>query len=158
MMNNINWESYWYAILLITTIYYLIVFIIYFKQEIAQSISSKRTRNNTSSSDRYYNNNPNIPSVSLKNAMPLTAESDEAIFAASVNSFLDEINAYFSASATKPCIKEIIINDICRICKKYPTIKRKGQEDALKKQILMASEFNCAVTLSEDDLERVWES
>lgn len=157
MINNISWTGYWYATLLITAGYYLLVIILYFNWEIRQIIS----RNGIPKKELLQGNSNNKTKISSSavrgNTDPSTLEINEETTTESLNNFLDEINAYFLQSGNKAGDKDKIISDLERIRRKYPPTKNYDHKDALKKHILLICENNCAVTLSEDDVERVWE-
>lgn len=148
MINNISWTSYWYAILAMALIYYSIVILIYFNQEIKGLIwsgSRQHSHPNIVSS-------PDAPSKT-NSLLPENKLEDDSIAS---NTMQDEICAYFIQSSGKAGNKNTIISDLIHIRRKYPQVETNDRQEGLKKFVLWACENNCAVTLSEDDIERVW--
>ncbi len=155
MINNISWTSYGYAILVMALVYYSFVILIYFNQEIKELISGKVILNRGSKqvSQTYIVSSADAQSKT-NSLLPENRQKGESIAS---NAMQDEISAYFIQSSGKAGDKNKIISDLIQIRRKYPQAESNDRQDALKKLILWICENNCAVTLCEDDLERVWE-
>lgn len=155
MINNISWTSYGYAILGMALIYYSLVILIYFKQEVRELISGKVVLN--SGSGKLSQTNSVASPDALDKSMSLLPENSQASDSIALNALQEEFSAYLFQSSGKPGDRTKIISDLIQIRRKYPQVENKEHQDALRKLVFWECENNCAVTLSEDDLERVWE-
>jgi hypothetical protein len=136
--------------------YYSLIVLIYFNQEIREIISGKAILNkglfSRQLSEKNKNTSPNVQSVTDS----LLPENREKCNSIALNALQDEINAYFLQSAIKAADKDKVISDLSQRLGKYPNTKNDKHKDILKKIILWSCENNCAVALSDEDLERVW--
>ena len=158
---SLSWANYALITVVCLILYYVIVALVYYRKELTRPFPAEENNRLTiaTASGTPIVEDEGFTSVDI----PEGQISEEALSAddklehspSNVQDFVDEIYAYTEACG-KDIGKEELRESIRRIIHKYPALIDSSLEDILKGVINTASENNCSIHWSEDELSELW--
>lgn len=157
MFTNISWMNYLTVVALLITLYYLLVGLRYYPTELKEILSGKRklqfkaTRIKRPDRADQFIPDAQIPGGehSFINTSDATFDEVEALITALVNTI--------GEASQKQYIKQEFSYSLKRVLKDYPQIQDSPFRSAIDELILSECEKYGTITLSEDDIVRLWD-
>ena len=151
MFSNVSWSEYLTFISVSALIWYAFVLYTYYRQDLFQTLQGKKIPaiNNLSFGDHTTSHHQS--DAVLENYQPKEAESVHVIQAVT-----DEIQAYLEEAGKNEVGKEELVTSLTRIVSKYPSLAGSDYKDSLDELLKNEAEINCAVSLSESEISRIW--
>lgn len=150
MFSNISWSEYLTFITVSSLIWYVFVLYTYYRHDILKPASSKQ-----SAPDRTMN----FTYIPLKES-PAANHEDHQLKAEDhphiVQSFTGEVQAYLEEAGRDEISKDILLQCLSVIAGKYQSLAHSEYRDSLDQFIINQAEINCAVFLSENEVDGIW--
>lgn len=157
MFTNISWTDYSILIVLLGSLYYLFVGLRYYPTELKELLSGKRKLNFR------------IPEFKKKNeagwpSLQTEVQDGDDSFGNTtddtfneVESLIAELKENIEKASKKQFIKQEFSYSLKVILKNYPQIQNSPFRSAIDELILSECEKHGTITLSEDDIVRLWD-
>jgi hypothetical protein len=151
MFSNISWSEYLTFISVSALIWYAFVLYTYYRHDLFQTLQGKKIAalNNLSFGDHTTSHHQS--DAVLEIYQPKEAESVHV-----VQAITDEIQAYLEEAGKNEVGKEDLVTSLTRIVSKYPSLVGSDYKDSLDDLLKNEAELNCAVSLSESEISRIW--
>lgn len=151
MFNNVSWSEYLTFISVAALIWYAFVFYTYYRHDLFQTLQREKLA--TVSELNFSGHTPDYhqPNAILEIYQPKEAESVHI-----VQSVTDEIQAYLEEAGKNEVGKEELVTSLTRIVSKYSSLAGSDYKDSLDDLLKNEAEINCAVSLSESEISRIW--
>ena len=153
MFNNISWSEYLTFIAVSSLIWYAFVIYTYYRHDVLKTARAKQPVPDHAMNFTYVPVKEQVRSSSHEGYQPKTAEEDHSLV---VQSFTDELQAYLEEAGKDEVSKEILLQSLSVITSKYRSLAQSEYRDSLDQFIINQAEINCAVFLSENEVERIW--
>jgi hypothetical protein len=144
MFNSITWGEYFYSIISLLIIYYAVLGVIGIRK-----VDNSRPDTVSLADLKKYVSPENDEDYQPKQAM-------EIDISPLVQSFNDEVTAYFRQADKAGITKEQIINSMQSICSKYPAIRTADCKDELTLFVANEINFKYPNLLQQNELVTLW--
>ncbi|MFT3981197.1 MAG: hypothetical protein QM687_12050 [Ferruginibacter sp.] len=153
MLQQISWSEYLAFIVLSALIYYAYVLFVYYRHDFLSTGKSKQT---VPSPALNFHATASQPSNAGSNHADYLPKPADAAPSQMVQSFTDEIKAYLEEAGNNETPKDVILQCLNVIAGKYPPLIDSDYKDAFVQLIINEAGMNCAVSLSESEVRRIW--
>ena len=151
MIGNISWFEYLLFISSAALTWYAAVFYIYYRHDLLQSLQTKKVDPSRDEKFKADFLQEDIPGINFKNSQ------DSPDISQIIQSFSDEVVAYLEEASKNKVIKDELLLSLSKIANKYPSLTRSEFKESLDQFINIQTQTYCAMFLSEEDLNKVWD-
>ena len=158
MINNISWANYCFAIVCILIIYYSVVLFGYYKDDIIKLVVCQLIPSAfpAVSGELEVHRDFTFPTMSNPDQDDLIVQGI-AVSQLHIQTFLDELEAYFQQAETIKINKKDLTLAIRRVLLKHKTDAVFFHRTFINKIIQMHSIKDCSIHLSDVDMDMLWE-
>lgn len=153
MFNNISWSEYLTFITVSSLIWYAFVIYTYYSHDVLKTARAKQAVPDHAMNFTYVPLKEQVPVGSHEDYQAKTAEGDHPLI---VQSFADEVQAYLEEAWKDEVSKEILLQSLSVITSKYRSLAQSEYRDSLDQFIINQAEINCAVFMSENEVDGIW--
>ena len=150
MLKQITWPTYFYLVIFFTVLYYLIVFIIYYIPYIRQGLDELLTKGSFGKTNTHKTESATTLTSSIE------IESEKPLFTLTQR-LIGELEIVIRKACLDKYAKESLTTSIQHIISGYPSLKGTPFTVSVNNYITAESQINCSITISEDDLEMLWQ-
>lgn len=152
MLQNISWSDYLTFIVLSSAVYYAWVLFVYYRHDLLSRAKAKRP---VSANALQFQSVPapeQPTAFNHENYLP----KEKADPLPMLQPFTDEVKAYLEEAGNNETSKEVLLQCLTVIAGKYPPFADSDYRDSVIQFIIQEAEMNCAVSLSENEVRRIW--
>ena len=150
MLKQITWPTYFYLLIFFTVLYYLIVFIIYYLPFTRQGLDEILIKGSSGK-----NNTHNTESATTLTSS-IEIESEKCLFTLTQR-IIGELEKVVRRASLNKYEKDRLITSIQHIISGYSSLKGTPFMDSVNNYITTEGQINCSITISEYDLEMLWQ-
>lgn len=159
MLTNISWADYFIAVSIVLTTYYLFVGLRYFSVDIKNLISGKMQlkiwEDLSHSRDEIESFRSSDENSTVENLVLETSTGNDFT---EVEHLIERLKSVISDAASKKLILQEFKQYLYLLLQEYPGIKNSPYRTSINEFVASECEKYGAVTLSEDEVELLWES
>jgi hypothetical protein len=153
MLHQISWPEYLAFIIISALIYYAYVLFVYYRHDLLQVGKSKQTISSPVLNFEAVSSPQLNAGSNHADYLPKPADASASQM---VQSFTDEIKAYLEEAGNNETPKDVLLQCLIVIAGKYPPLTDSDYKDAVVELIISEAEMNCAVSLGESEVRRIW--
>ncbi|MFT3678656.1 MAG: hypothetical protein QM791_00200 [Ferruginibacter sp.] len=153
MLQQISWPEYLAFIIISALIYYAYVLLVYYRHDFLQAGKSRQVVSSPALHFQTAVSKSSNTGSKHDDYLPKPADAKQSQME---QSFTDEIKAYLEEASNNETSKDVILQSLIVIAGKYPQLNDSDYKDAIVQLIIEETEMNCAVTLSESEVRRIW--
>lgn len=159
MINNISWANYCFAIVCILIIYYFVVLFGYYKDDITKLVVRQQIPSAIpdASEDLDVHRDSTFATISNPGHDGLFVQTNADHSQLHIQTFLDELEAYFQQAEAIKINKKHLTLAIRRVLLKHKTDAVFFHRTFINKIIQMHSIKDCSIHLSDVDMDMLWE-
>lgn len=154
MFNSITWGQYFSIMALLLICYYAVVAFRYFRWEILNLAGIKKVKDTSIST---------IPLPPIENMEEPNNQEDylpKSVVVTDISpwvqTFKDEVQAYFMEDDNIPIQKKEILNSLQTIASKYPAVKNADCQNELEQFVLTEANLKYPHLLHSNDITPLW--
>jgi len=151
MFSNVSWSEYLTFISVSTLIWYAYVLYIYYRHDLFQTLKGKKIAGAKDLNFHGHASDYHQPDAVFEIYQPKEGEGVHIVQAVT-----DEIQAYLEEAGKNEVGKEELVTSLERIVSKYSSLAVSDYKDSLDDLLKNEAEINCAVSLSESEISRIW--
>jgi hypothetical protein len=154
MLNSISWKEYFTIVILIGILYYLIIGYLYFKWEILGLFGIKLIQSENRQPIDVSEFRATLKKENNEDYLP--KPMSEPDITPVIQTFTNEVQAYFQAIAGQHKVKEEVLFALQQIAGKYPTLKASDLREALEEFTYTESKKYLSVLLEPESVKNIW--
>ena len=153
MLSNISWSEYLTFIFISALLWYAFVFFTCYASDFVRIARGKNSssKNSLSFTGGMHEMPLNQSPYPTENYGPKSIDIFQI-----VQSFTDEVNAYFESVNAEEVEKENLVLGLQTIISKFPSIQNSEYKEPLSQNIIDQVKINLGFLLNDDDLRRIW--
>ena len=152
MFSSISWSEYLTFIIVCSLIWYAFVLYTYYRHDILNTIIGTQPAPNHAMNFTYVPLKQPV-AIGDDDYKPKTEEPDYYLI---VQSFTDEVQAYFEEASKDEVSKDILLQSLRVIAGKYHSLGHSDYRESLHQFMINQAEINCAVLLEENEVGVIW--
>lgn len=152
MFNNISWSEYLTFITVSSLIWYAFVIYTYYRHDVLKTARASQPSPDHAMNFSYVPLKQQVHAGSNEGYQP-KAEEDHSLV---VQSFTDEVQAYLEEAGKDEVRKDAVLQSLSVITSKYRSLAQSEYRDSLDQFIINQAEINCAVFMSENEVDGIW--
>jgi len=152
MLQNISWSAYLTFITISAFIYYVYVLFVYYRHDLLSTTKAQRSVSSNVLQFQTAAGSPQTAVITHEDYLP----KEEADLSPMLQSFTDEVKAYIEEAGNNETEKEVLLQCLTVIATKYPSLGDSDYRDSIIQFIIQEAEMNCGLSLSDNEVRRIW--